>query len=225
MGKSKISASEMAQRIDHTLLKPEASQAAFDSLATEAVQYGFKAVCVNSARVAYISQKISGGAVAVCAVVGFPLGASHSAAKAFEAQKAIEDGACELDMVMNIGALKDGDLKTVEADIRTVRQAAASPIVLKVIIETCLLTDPEKTTACEIAQNAGADFVKTSTGFSSAGATVEDVALMRRIVGPEMGVKASGGIKDWQTAVAMIQAGADRLGTSSGVEIVRSAPD
>ena len=128
-------------------------------------------------------------------------------------------------MVLNIGALKDGDLKTVEADIQAVRQAAAGPIVLKVIIETCLLTDPEKKTACEIAQNAGADFVKTSTGFSSGGATVEDVALMRRIVGSEMGVKASGGIKDWETAVAMIEAGADRLGTSSGVVIVESAPD
>ena len=222
MGKPKISASEMAQCIDHTLLKPEATQAAFDRLCSEAVQYGFKAVCVNSARVAYISQKISGSAVEVCAVVGFPLGATHSAAKAVEAQKAVEDGASELDMVLNIGALKDGDLKTVEADIRAVRQAAAGPIVLKVIIETCLLTDTEKTTACEIAKNAGADFVKTSTGFSSAGATVEDVALMRRIVGPEMGVKASGGIKDFETAAAMIAAGATRIGAGAGVAIVRS---
>ncbi|MGD9055198.1 MAG: deoxyribose-phosphate aldolase [Desulfobacterales bacterium] len=225
MDSSKISASEMAQRIDHTLLKPEAIQSAFDLLCSEALQYGFKAVCVNSARVAYVSEKIADRAVVVCAVVGFPLGASHPAVKAFEAAKAIEDGASELDMVLNIGALKDGDLKTVEADIRAVRQAAAGPIVLKVIIETCLLTGPEKETACEIAQNVGADFVKTSTGFSSGGATVEDVALMRRIVGPEMGVKASGGIKDWQTAAAMIEAGADRLGTSSGVVIFESAPD
>ena len=225
MGKLKISASEMAQCIDHTLLKPEATQAALDRLGSEAVQHGFKAVCVNSVRVAYIFQKISGSAVEVCAVVGFPLGATHSAAKAVEAQKAVHDGASELDMVLNIGALKDGDLKTVEADIRAVRQAAAGPIVLKVIIEACLLTEAEKTTACEIAKSAGADFVKTSTGFSSAGATVEDVALMRRIVGPAVGVKASGGIKDWQTAVAMIEAGADRLGTSSGVVIVAGAPD
>lgn len=225
MGKQKMSASEMAQRIDHSLLKPEASQAAFDSLCSEAVQYGFKAVCVNSARVAYVYQKVAGSAVAVCSVVGFPLGANHSAAKAFEAQKAIEDGASELDMVLNVGALKDGDLKTIEADIRAVRQAATGPTVLKVIIETCLLTDSEKTTACEIAKQVGADFVKTSTGFSSGSATVEDVALMRQIVGPEMGIKASGGIKDWETAVAMIHAGADRLGTSSGVVIVEGAPD
>jgi deoxyribose-phosphate aldolase len=221
----KMSASEMSQRIDHTLLKPEAIESAFDLLCSEALQYGFKAVCVNSARVAYVSEKIAGSAVAVCAVVGFPLGASHPAAKAFEAAKTIEDGASELDMVLNVGALKEGDLKTVEADIQAVRQAAAGPIVLKVIIETCLLTGPEKEMACEIARNVGADFVKTSTGFSSGGATVEDVALMRRIVGPEMGVKASGGIKDWETAAAMIAAGADRLGTSSGVVIVESAPD
>jgi deoxyribose-phosphate aldolase len=224
MDPSKISAAEMAQRIDHTLLKPEASKAAFDRLCSEAVQYEFKAVCVNSGRVAYVSEKSAGSAVAVCAVVGFPLGATHSSAKAFEAAKAIEDGASELDMVLNIGALKDGDLKSVEADIRAVRRAAAGRIVLKVIIETCLLTDSEKKTACGIAKSAGADFVKTSTGFSSAGATAEDVALMRQIVGPEMGVKASGGIKDWKTAVAMIHAGADRLGTSSGVAIVESAP-
>jgi deoxyribose-phosphate aldolase len=158
-------------------------------------------------------------------VVGFPLGATHPAAKAFEAEKAIEDGATELDMVLNIGALKDGDLKTVEADIQAVRQAAAGPTVLKIIIETCLLTDEEKIRACEIARHAGADFVKTSTGFSSGGATVEDVALMRRIVGNEMGVKASGGIKDWSAAVAMIKAGADRIGTSAGVVIIESAPD
>ena len=225
MDPSKISASEMALRIDHTLLKPEAIQSVLDRLCSEALQYGFKAVCVNSARVAYVSQKVVGSAVAVCAVVGFPLGASPQAAKAFEAAKAIEDGASELDMVLNIGALKDGDLKTVEADIRAVRQAAPGPSVLKVIIETCLLTEAEKTTACEIAKQVGADFVKTSTGFSSGGATVEDVALMRRIVGPEMGVKASGGIKDWETAVAMIEAGADRLGTSSGVAIVENTPD
>lgn len=225
MDKPKISASEMAKRIDHTLLKPEASGSSFDSFCSEAVRYGFKAVCVNSARVARVAQKVRGSEVAVCAVVGFPLGATHRAAKAFEAEKAIEDGATELDMVLNIGALKDGDLKTVEADIQAVRQAAAGPTVLKIIIETCLLTDEEKIRACEIARHAGADFVKTSTGFSSGGATVEDVALMRRIVGNEMGVKASGGIKDWSAAVAMIKAGADRIGTSAGVAIIESAPD
>ena len=225
MDKPKISASEMSKRIDHTLLKPEAPRSSFDSFCGEAVQYGFKTVCVNSAWVAYAAHKVRGSEVAVCAVVGFPLGATHRAAKAFEAEKAIEDGATELDMVLNIGALKGGDLKTVEADIRAVRQAAAGPTVLKVIIETCLLTDKEKIRACEIAKHAGADFVKTSTGFSSGGATVEDVALMRRIVGHEMGVKASGGIKDWLAAVAMIKAGADRIGTSAGVVIVESAPD
>jgi deoxyribose-phosphate aldolase len=149
----------------------------------------------------------------------------HTRAKAFEAEKAIEDGAVELDMVLNIGALKSNDLKTVEADIRAVRRVAASPAVLKVIIETCLLTEEEKIRACEIAKHAGADFVKTSTGFSSGGATVEDVALMRRIVGHETGVKASGGIKDLSTALAMIKAGANRIGTSAGVVIVENAPD
>ena len=224
MDKPKMSASEISKRIDHTLLKPEASQSSFDKVCREAVQYGFKAVCVNSAWVAYVTQKLRGSSVAVCAVVGFPLGVTHRAVKAFEAEKAIEDGASELDMVLNIGALKGGDLKNVEADIRAVRQAAAGATVLKVIIETCLLKNPEKVRACEIAKHAGADFVKTSTGFSSGGATVEDVALMRQIVGAEMGVKASGGIKDWLAAVAMIQAGADRIGTSAGVVIVESAP-
>ena len=225
MDKPRISASEMSKRIDHTLLKPEAPESSFDSLCSEALQYDFKAVCVNSTWVGYVAQKVRGSEVAVCAVIGFPLGAMHRAAKAFEAEKAIEDGATELDMVLNIGALKGGDLKTVEADIRAVRQAAAGPTLLKVIIETCLLTDEEKIRACEIAKQAGADFVKTSTGFSSGGATVEDVALIRRIVGPEIGVKASGGIKDWSAAEAMVNAGADRLGTSSGVVIVESAPD
>ena len=225
MKEPKISASDISKRIDHTLLKPEASQSSFDVLCNEAVQYGFKAVCVNSAWVAYVTQKLRSSAVAVCAVVGFPLGVTHRTVKAFEAEKAIEDGASELDMVLNIGALKGGDLKNVETDIRAVRQAAAGPTVLKVIIETCLLEDTEKVRACEIAKHAGADFVKTSTGFSSGGATVEDVALMRKIVGPEMGVKASGGIKDWLDAVAMIKAGADRIGTSAGVLIVESAPD
>jgi deoxyribose-phosphate aldolase len=225
MAKPKMSAFEMSKRIDHTLLKPEAPQSLFDSLCSEAVQYGFKAVCVNSAWVAYVAHKVRGSEVVVCAVVGFPLGAMHPAAKAFEAEKAIEEGATELDMVLNIGALKGSDLKTVEADIRAVRQVGAGPTVLKVIVETCLLTETEKIRACEIAKYAGADFVKTSTGFSSGGATVEDVALMRRIVGHKMGVKASGGIKDWLAAEAMIKAGADRIGTSAGVVIVESAPD
>ena len=222
---SSVTASEMAKYIDHTLLKPEAPQSSFDSLCNEAVQYGFKAVCVNSGWVAYVADKVCGSGVAVCSVVGFPLGAMHSAAKAFEAEKAMEDGATELDMVLNLGALKSGDLKTVEADIRAVRQTAEKPAILKVIIETCLLTEKEKIRACEIAQHADADFVKTSTGFAGGGATVEDVVLMRKVVGYETGVKASGGIKDWSTALAMIKAGASRIGTSAGVVIVESAPD
>lgn len=220
-----LSAAEMAKYIDHTLLKPEATVDAVAKLCAEAVAYGFKAVCVNSGQVAYVAGKLQGAAVAVCSVVGFPLGAMQARAKAFEAQNAVAEGATEIDMVLNVGALKDGDRKTVEADIRAVRRAAASPIVLKVIIETCLLTAEEKVRACKIAKNAGADFVKTSTGFSSGGATLEDVALMRETVGRQTGVKASGGIKDWPTAAAMIRAGASRIGTSSGIAIVENAPD
>jgi deoxyribose-phosphate aldolase len=220
-----ISAAEMAKYIDHTLLKADATIDAVAKLCAEAIAYRFRAVCINSGHVAYVASKLQGAAVAVCTVVGFPLGAMQMQAKAFEAENAVAEGATEIDMVLNVGALKSGDRQTVEADIRAVRQAAASPIVLKVIIETCLLTDAEKVQACKIAKNAGADFVKTSTGFSSGGATLEDVALMREIVGRQMGVKASGGIKDWPAAAAMIRAGASRIGTSSGIAIVENAPD
>jgi deoxyribose-phosphate aldolase len=209
-----ITAAQMAKYIDHTLLKPEATIDALTKLCAEAIAYGFKAVCVNSGHVAYIAGKLQGSDVNVCSVVGFPLGAMQTRVKAFEAENAAAEG-----------ALKSGDLKLVEADIKVVRQAVPRPMVLKVIIETCLLTADEKVQACKIAENAGADFVKTSTGFSSGGATPEDVALMRETVGRQMGVKASGGIKDWPTALAMIGAGADRIGTSSGIEIVESAPD
>jgi len=215
----------MGQYIDHTLLKPDATLDALTQLGAEAISYGFKAVCVNSGHAAYIAGKLQGTAVAVCTVVGFPLGAMQTRAKSFEAENAVAEGAAELDMVLNIGALKSGDLKTVEADIKAVRKVAESQSVLKVIIETGLLTTEEKIKACEITKNAGADFVKTSTGFSGGGATVEDVALMREVVGQKMGVKASGGIKDWSTAVAMIKAGANRIGTSSGIVIVENAPD
>jgi len=214
----------MAQYIDHTLLKPDATLDALAKLSAEAISYGFKAVCVNSGHVAYVAGKLQGSDVAVCTVVGFPLGAMQMRAKAFEAENAAAEGAGEMDMVLNIGALKSGDFKTVEADITAVRKASQSPTILKVIIETCLLSEEEKIKACEIAKNAGADFVKTSTGFSGGGATVEDVALMREVVGQKMGVKASGGIKDWPTAVAMIKAGANRIGTSSGIVIVENAP-
>ena len=219
----KITAAEMAQYIDHTLLKPEATPAAFDKLCEEAVSYGFKAVCVNSGWVAYVANKLKGTEIAVCSVIGFPLGAMHSQGKAFEARQAVEDGALELDMVLNIGAMKAGNLVAVEEDILAVRHEAKAPVLLKVIIETCLLTTAEKVKACEIAQKAGADFVKTSTGFSAGGATLEDVALMRKTVGPEMGVKASGGIKDYETAAAMIAAGATRIGAGAGVAIVSGA--
>ena len=225
MTNTTITAAEMAQYIDHTLLKPDAMLDALAKLGGEAISYGFKAVCVNSGNVAYVAGKLQGTAVAVCTVVGFPLGAMQTRAKAFEAENAVAEGAAELDMVLNIGVLKSGDLKTVEADIKAVRKVAESQIVLKVIIETGLLTTDEKIKACEITKNAGADFVKTSTGFSGGGATVEDVALMREVVGQKMGVKASGGIKDWSTAVAMVKAGANRIGTSSGIVIVENAPD
>ena len=222
---SKMTAAEIAQYIDHTLLKPEATPSAFDKLCEEAISYGFKAVCVNSGWVAYVVNKLKGTEIAVCSVIGFPLGATHSLGKAFEARQAVEDGARELDMVLNMGAMKAGSLAAVEEDILAVRHAAEHPVLLKVIIETCLLTTAEKVKACEIAQKAGADFVKTSTGFSTGGATLEDVALMRKTVGPEMGVKASGGIKDYETAAAMIAAGATRIGAGAGVTIVGGAEE
>ena len=220
---SKMTGAEMARYIDHTLLKPDANRAALDTLCDEAVSFGFKAACVNSGWVAYVAEKLKETNIAVCSVIGFPLGAMGSAAKAFEARRAVEDGAQELDMVLNIGAMKSGDLNLVEDDIQAVRLEAKRPVVLKVIIETCLLTNDEKVKACEIAQNAGADFVKTSTGFSTGGATREDVILMRKLVGPRMGVKASGGIKDFETAAAMIAAGATRIGAGAGVAIVSGA--
>ena len=218
-----IPSAELAQYIDHTLLKPDAVQADFDKLCDEAIKYQFKSVCVNSWRVAYVTKKLQRTGVAVCSVVGFPLGAMDMRAKAFETRQAIENGAKEIDMVINVDALKSGDLHTVEEDIRAVRRATTGTTILKVIIETCLLKDQEKVLACEIAKKAGADFVKTSTGFSSGGATVEDIVLMRRVVGPNLGVKASGGIRDYAKAAAMIQAGATRLGTSASVAIVTGA--
>lgn len=220
-----LTATEMAKYMDHTVLKPEADEAAFDKLCEEAREYQFKAVCVNSSRVWYVAKKLHGTGVEICSVVGFPLGAMDSRAKAFEAQVAVENGATELDMVMNIGALKSGDIKTVEKDIRAVRNAVPGPAILKVIIETCLLSDEEKVLACRLSKNAEADFVKTSTGFSPGGAVVEDIALMRKTVGLDMGVKASGGIKNWNDAISMIEAGANRLGVSSGVAIIQGAPN
>jgi deoxyribose-phosphate aldolase len=211
---------EMAAYIDHTLLKPEATPEQIDTLCDEAKEHHFYSVCVNSSWTAHCARRLRGSRVKVCAVVGFPLGAMDSRSKAFEARHAVEEGAREIDMVINVGALKAGRLEKVEEDIRAVRRACRNPVLLKVIIETALLSDEEKVIACKLAQKAGADFVKTSTGFSKAGATVEDVALMRRTVGPKMGVKAAGGVRSGEDARRMIAAGATRLGTSSGVVIV-----
>jgi deoxyribose-phosphate aldolase len=213
-------ASELARYIDHTLLKPEATEDQVSKLCDEAAKYHLYSVCVNSSWAEFCARKLGGTGVKVCAVVGFPLGAMDSRAKAFEARTAIANGAQEIDMVMNVGAMKAKNLKLVREDMLAVRRACRAGIVLKVILETCMLTDEEKVLACQIAKDVEADFVKTSTGFNKAGATVEDVALMRKTVGPTMGVKAAGGVRSYEDAVAMIAAGATRLGTSSGVLLV-----
>jgi len=212
----------LAQYIDHTLLAPDASQAQIATLCSEAREHGFYSVCVNSGQVPHAAQSLQGSAVKVCAVVGFPLGAGLSDSKAFEAERAIAAGAGEIDMVLNIGWLKDGLLDQVRDDIARVLKACAG-VPLKVILETCLLSDAEKVQACEICRELNVAFVKTSTGFSRSGATVDDVRLMRRTVGPTLGVKASGGVRDYPTALAMIEAGATRLGTSSGIAIISGA--
>ena len=207
------------QYIDHTLLKPESTQEQIDHLLSEAVEYQFASVCVNPTWVAHCSKTLAGTAVKVCTVVAFPLGANTSSVKAFETKDAIANGADEIDMVINVGQLKSGQYEVVEADIRAVVEASQDKLV-KVIIETCLLTNDEKVKACQLAVSAGADFVKTSTGFSAAGATVEDIVLMRETVGPNIGVKAAGGARSYEDAEAFIEAGATRIGTSSGVAIV-----
>ncbi|UUZ81170.1 deoxyribose-phosphate aldolase [Paenibacillus sp. P26] len=210
----------LAGMIDHTLLRADASKAEITKLTEEAKKYAFASVCVNPVWVAYAAEQLSGTGVKVCTVIGFPLGASTTAVKAFETKDAIAGGATEVDMVIHIGALKDGDNELVEKDIRAVVEAAAGKALVKVIIETSLLTDEEKTRACELAVKAGADFVKTSTGFSTGGATPEDVALMRKTVGERTGVKASGGVRDREDMLKMIEAGATRIGASSGVKIM-----
>ncbi len=211
----------LASYIDHTVLKADASDYEVEKLCKEAVENSFCSVCVNSSKVSLASERLKGSGVKVCSVVGFPLGAMHSEAKGFEASIAVSEGAQEIDMVINIGLLKDRQLEKFEEDIRTVRKGCGEGIILKVIIETSLLTDEEKVTACRIAEKAGADFVKTSTGFSTGGATVEDVRLMRKTVSARTGVKASGGVRSYEDAVKMIEAGATRLGTSSGIAIVK----
>jgi deoxyribose-phosphate aldolase len=211
---------EKARMIDHTLLKPEATKEQIVKLAEEAKTYHFASVCVNPTWVKTAYEILKDTDVKVCTVIGFPLGATTPEVKAFETKNAIENGATEVDMVINIGALKSGDDELVEKDIRAVVEAAKGKALVKVIIETCLLTDEEKVRACQLAVKAGADFVKTSTGFSTGGATVEDVALMRKIVGPNVGVKASGGIRNADDLLAMEKAGANRIGASAGVQII-----
>ena len=210
--------------IDHTLLRPDAAQKDIDLLCTEAAQFKFATVCVNPTWVAAAARRLAGTPVGVCSVVGFPLGATTADVKGYETRRAIFDGAREIDMVINVGALKSGDLRTVERDIEAVTASCREARVLsKVIIETALLTDEEKVAACTLAKAAGADYVKTSTGFGPGGATAADVALMRRVVGDDMGVKASGGVRDLEGLKAMVAAGATRVGASAGVKIVQQA--
>lgn len=212
----------LARMIDHTLLKPDATPDQIAQLCFEARKYRFASVCVNPAWVKLCAQLLDGTPVKVCTVIGFPLGAAASEVKAFETRNAIAEGATEIDMVINIGALKARDLELVARDIQgVVAVAHAQQSIVKVIIETALLTDEEKTIACLISKEAGADFVKTSTGFSGGGATVNDIALMRRAVGPGLGVKASGGVKTFEDAESMIKAGATRIGASAGVKILQ----
>ena len=205
--------------IDHTLLAQDADEKKIDKLIAEAKEHDFASVCVNTCWTKKCAEALKDTDVNVCVVVGFPLGAMDTKSKAFEVKTAVEDGADEIDMVINVGWLKSGRYSDVENDIREVKKACGDKH-LKVIIECCLLTDEEKVKACQLSQKAGADFVKTSTGFSKSGATVEDVRLMRKTVGDSLGVKAAGGIRDGKTAVAMIEAGASRLGCSAGIKII-----
>lgn len=211
--------SAVASKIDHTILKADAGRKQVIEYCRQAREHSFASVCVNPCHVPLAAQELNGSDVKVCTVIGFPLGADSSDVKAYAAMTAVKEGAQEIDMVINIGALKDGDYDYVENDIRKVVEASGNSLV-KVIIETCYLTDEEKVQACRLAVKAGAHFVKTSTGFGSAGATAEDVRLMKQTVGEGIGVKASGGIRSYSEATEMIDAGADRIGTSSGVKII-----
>ncbi|HFU3980118.1 TPA: deoxyribose-phosphate aldolase [Streptococcus suis] len=208
--------------IDHTILKPETTQEQVEKILSEAKEYDFASVCVNPTWVSLAAESLKDSDIKVCTVIGFPLGANTSAVKAFETEDAIANGADEIDMVINIGALKAGNDALVLDDIKAVVDASGDKLV-KVIIEACLLTDDEKVRACQLSKEAGADYVKTSTGFSTGGATVADVALMRKTVGPDMGVKASGGARSYEDAIAFIEAGASRIGASSGVAIMNGA--
>lgn len=210
----------LERMIDHTLLKAEATEADIQTLCLEAKEHNFKSVCINPDWVKYASDLLKGTEVEVCTVIGFPLGANKTVTKVFEAQEAVKDGATEVDMVINVGRLKSEDYGYVYDDIAEVVKAVKGQALVKVIIETCLLNRNEKIRACEISKRAGADFVKTSTGFSTGGATTEDVKLMRSTVGPDMGVKASGGVRSAEDAKNMIDAGATRIGTSNGVKLL-----
>lgn len=212
---------KIAGMIDHTVLKADTTENQIVTLCEEAREYKFASVCVNPTWVKKCAELLQGSGVDVCTVIGFPLGANTSEVKAFETTQAIKDGATEVDMVINIGALKDGNNELVERDIKAVVDAAKGKALTKVIIETCLLTDEEKVRACELAVKAGTDYVKTSTGFSTGGATKEDIALMRKTVGPDIGVKASGGVRNTEDAETMIAAGASRIGASAGVSIIK----
>lgn len=212
----------VASMIDHTILKADTTKESVIQICKEAKEYKFKSVCVNSCYTELVAKELKDSGVLVCTVVGFPLGAMDSKAKAFETARSIELGANEIDMVINIGALKDKDYDFVKKDIQEVVEAARGKAIVKVIIEACLLTEEEKIKACELSQEAGADFVKTSTGFSTGGATVADIALMRKVVGPNMGVKASGGVRSAADAKAMIEAGASRIGASASIAIVEN---
>ena len=214
---------ELNRMIDHTILKPEATEAAVQKIIDEAKEYNFFSVCINPCWVAFASEQLADTDVAVCTVIGFPLGANTPEVKAYEAADAIKNGANEVDMVINIGALKSQQYDHVRQDIQGIVDAAKGKALVKVIIETALLTDEEKVKACELAKEAGADFVKTSTGFSTGGAKVADIRLLRETVGPDMGVKASGGVHNAEEALAMIEAGATRIGASTGVAIVSGA--
>ena len=213
---------ELNKYIDHTLLKPEATKEQITKLCQEARQYDFASVCVNTCYVPLAKELLAGSDVKVCCVVGFPLGAMDTVSKAFEAKTAVESGAQEVDMVINIGALKDKDYDYVTKDIAAVVEAS-KPAIVKVIIEACLLTDEEKVEACKCSMNAKAEFVKTSTGFSTHGATPEDVALMKKTVGNVCKVKAAGGVRSYDDAMKMIEAGADRLGCSAGIKVMEEA--
>jgi deoxyribose-phosphate aldolase len=210
---------KLNKMIDHTILKANVGLDQVDRVCREALEYDFASVCVNTCHVEFVAKALKESQVKTCVVVGFPLGAMMTEAKAFEARLAVEKGADEVDMVLNIGALKDGNIELVEADIAAVVEAS-KPALVKVILETCLLTDQEKVAACQASVRAGAGFVKTSTGFSTGGATVEDIALMRKTVGPDLGVKASGGVRTKEDAEKMIAAGASRIGASASIAIV-----